>query len=248
MSDITIYVTSDLTSSERKISYLWTVQHLKHRLEMITGIAPQFQTIHVYKSPNSNEYDIIADSNHYSTTDDSNKLVSSLALLPYCRLHIIDENPLSELGEFLPENHENIDEFKLSEEEYQNKSNTVLAWKVKNQLGRFDPQFQSEKSSRVKLDEQAVKAMEVGNRCRIINIEGERRGTIRFLGKITELDDGDSDWVGIEFDEPVGKNDGLIGQIRPFTCKPKHGSFVRPQKVEVGDYPELDPFESDEEL
>ena len=38
MSDINVYITSDLTSSERRISPQWDIQYLKKKLELITGI------------------------------------------------------------------------------------------------------------------------------------------------------------------------------------------------------------------
>lgn len=54
-------------------------------------------------------------------------------------------------------------------------------------------------------------------------------------------------WVGISLDEPTGKNDGSLvgpdGRLRRYFltegCR-KSGIFVRPDRVEVGDFPVLD--------
>lgn len=235
MSDISVYVTSDLTSSERRISPQWKLSYLKSRLEFITGIDPKFQLIHYYPIPTSNEYTIL---------ENSDQTVHDLQIIAYSRLHIIDQNPDSELGEL--SNSETV-EFKLSEEEYQKRQDSVLSWKQNNNLGRFDPNFNRVKTEEQKQNEEKAHGMKVGDRCRVINIEGERRGLIKFLGKIDLLDNGDNIWVGIEFDEPVGKNNGSINGVVFFTAKNKHGSFVKPKHVEVGDFPELDPFDDDDD-
>lgn len=79
-----------------------------------------------------------------------------------------------------------------------------------------------------------------------------RRGTIRFVGPVPTIPSSASKsapapdpalpaplWVGIELDEPTGKNDGTVGGQRYFTCPEKCGSFVKPEKIEVGDFPPL---------
>lgn len=56
------------------------------------------------------------------------------------------------------------------------------------------------------------------------------RGAIRFSGA-TSFSGGK--WIGIELDEPQGKNDGTVQGVRYFTCKMGHGVFVRPSQVKV---------------
>jgi hypothetical protein len=48
--------------------------------------------------------------------------------------------------------------------------------------------------------------------------------------------------VLLQYDEPVGKNDGTMRGKRYFECPPGYGAFVRPNLVKTGDYP---PFDED---
>ena len=55
-------------------------------------------------------------------------------------------------------------------------------------------------------------------------------GQIRFVGT-TSFQTGK--WVGIELDEPQGKNSGVVQGKRYFECRASHGVFVRPSQVKV---------------
>lgn len=56
------------------------------------------------------------------------------------------------------------------------------------------------------------------------------RGVVRFYGA-TSFAAGK--WVGIELYKEEGKNNGAIGGVAYFTCKPNYGVFVRPSQVKV---------------
>ena len=56
------------------------------------------------------------------------------------------------------------------------------------------------------------------------------RGVVRFCGT-TSFSPGK--WIGIELNEPNGKNDGTVQGVKYFTCRPGYGVFVRPSQVKV---------------
>ena len=55
-------------------------------------------------------------------------------------------------------------------------------------------------------------------------------GTVRFEGS---TDFAPGEWVGVELDEPRGKNDGSVQGVRYFSCRDKHGIFCKASFLEA---------------
>lgn len=57
-----------------------------------------------------------------------------------------------------------------------------------------------------------------------INLKNNLCGFVRYIGKV---EGRSGEWVGIELDSPAGSNDGIVDNTRYFSCKEKHGLFVK---------------------
>jgi dynactin complex subunit len=67
----------------------------------------------------------------------------------------------------------------------------------------------------------------VGSR---VIVNNELSGTIKFIGT-TSFQTGK--WVGVELDDGIGKNSGVVQGKRYFDCKNNHGVFIRPANVKL---------------
>lgn len=141
---------------------------------------------------------------------------------------------------------------------------TVLAYKQRHKIGRFAEKTEEPQAPAPIVD------IPLGSRCEVETSEEgfHKRGAVRFVGP-TKFGKGGGVWVGVEYDEPIGRNDGrywspctlcvplsliraLLSSVegeRYFTCKPNFGVFVRPDRVKIGDFPvEEINFDDDEEI
>ncbi|KAK0740204.1 CAP Gly-rich domain-containing protein [Schizothecium vesticola] len=241
MADVPLYVISEFSSSERRITPSWSISQLKKKLEPITGIPPSCQVISLKIPP--------GDSIPVEAADEESVYMQSFNLVPYSELHIVDTRPPAARPNFTSA--VGVEKFVLPEEEYEKKTDSVLAWKRTQKLGRFDPNAPSHEQAKVAEIEReiAARGIAVGKRCRL-GLDDTRRGEIKYVGEVKEIPGSIGSWIGIELDEPVGKNDGSLGETR-YWGEPlgvKRGVFVRPERVEVGDYPPLDDLEDMEEI
>ncbi|XP_071519896.1 tubulin-folding cofactor B [Panulirus ornatus] len=230
-----VRVTSSLSSfmAEKRFDRSLTIGNLKGRLELITGASAGTMNLEVF---DDNDKFVC------SLTDDA-ALLGSHNIEENYRIHVTDDS--TKMGEF--DDLSNVEKFELSEDDYSKRNDSVRSFLMRNKMGKYNEEeqqkLQEQKEALEKAEEDKAKSIAVGNRCEV-KVQGEptRRGEVMYVGKV-HFKPGI--WVGIKYDEPLGKNDGSIGGRRYFDAPMKYGGFTRPAFCEVGDFPELD-YEDDE--
>ena len=214
---------------------------------------------------------------HLTLLDDAGQVVAdmvddSLKLGYYSpqnfwSIHITDLDPHSLAANGGLEDVSLVKKYEISEEDYLKREDNFRAWKAEKK--KADPTWSMAKEVKMNQDKKRMEkaptfvpepwvepeakgeehmaaeaqAMKVGDRCEVY--PGGKRGSVQFVGKIPAIAPGW--WIGVQYDEPVGKNDGSVKGARFFRCPPNYGGFLRPDKGVVGDFPEEDIFASDPE-
>jgi len=144
-----------------------------------------------------------------------------------------------------------VPKYEMPHDEYEQKTDSVLAWKRANKLGRFDPDAPSLEQAKLQALETEIRSrgIEVGKRCRVGG-DDARRGEVMYVGDVEEIPGGAGKWIGVKLDEPVGRNDGSLGGKRYWgnDGDPKFGVFVRPERIEIGEFPVVDDLDDMEEI
>jgi tubulin-folding cofactor B len=214
-----------------------TVRSVKETLMSYNGTSPDFMELYLLRGE-----EMVC------------KLVDDTKMLGFYgpengwTIHCVDLDPHSITKNGNLEDLSQVEKYKISDEDYMKRDVNFRKWKAE-QLAK-DPSWTMfpKKPAPEGMDfedEECVKGIEVGMRCEVS--PGERRGVVGHVGAVTGL--GKGFWVGVRFDEPVGKGDGTKDGVSYYDCPPGYGAFVRPHKLQVGDYPEkgLDFSDSDDE-
>ncbi|XP_019627477.1 PREDICTED: tubulin-folding cofactor B-like isoform X1 [Branchiostoma belcheri] len=242
-SNVNVQISSSLSSfgSEKRFDKSLTIGALKMKLELITGCPAAHMDLQVFTKENK----------LVTTMDNNDALLGSYPVDDGMRIHVVNKDSSIQVGDF--EDVSKVEKYEMKDEDYEKKQDSVLGWKKRNKLGRFAEKSEEEKAReeeerqrKEREEEEAAKAISVGSRCEVKTANAPtKRGEVMYVG-MTDFKPGW--WVGVKYDEPLGKNDGSVAGKRYFECPPKYGGFVKPVFVTVGDFPEDDFGMDDDEM
>ncbi|XP_038623196.1 tubulin-folding cofactor B [Tachyglossus aculeatus] len=228
---LTVFISSSLNSfrSEKRYNRGLTLAEFKCKLELVVGSPASCMELELYG----------IDDKFCMKLDQDDALLGSYPVEDGCRIHVIDRSG-ARIGEY--EDLSRVEKYEISQSAYEKRPDSVRSFLKRSKMGRFNEEEQSrreaEQEQRLAEEKALAEAMTVGSRCRV-RAAGQptKLGTVMYVG-LTEFKPGY--WVGVRYDEPLGKHDGSVSGKRYFQCQPKYGAFVKPQSVTVGDFPEED--------
>ncbi|ALC42415.1 CG11242 [Drosophila busckii] len=213
---------NDVVAFEMKFAKDMTIAQLKSKLEILTGGNAGTMKVELFKG------DALL-----HLLDNNDAKLGYYADCDGLRLHVVDI-----FSSFAFDN-ESIEKFELSNDQYEKRTDSVRNFLKQNKLGKYNEEEmqQMEEKRRQQAEEIQKRASlcVVDSRCQV-TVPGNptRRGTIKYNGP---LDGKTGVFIGVEYDEPLGKNNGSVAGKAYFECQPNYGGFVSPLSVEVGDFP-----------
>ncbi|XP_014242712.1 tubulin-folding cofactor B-like [Cimex lectularius] len=225
---LNVFITSSCEdkSIERRFHKGITIADLKGKLEILTGGNPGTMKIKAFDKTDK----LICN------LDNDEALLGSYHIDDGMRIHVEDNFELRKQLDYDMD----VQKFELSQEDYAKRTDSLQSYLKMHRLGKYNEteveKKEREKKREEELEQEKLKDIKVGLRCQVSTpMQPVRRATVKYVGT-TEFNSGF--WVGVQFDEPYGKNDGSVQGKRYFECPPKYGSFVKPMYIEVGDFPE----------
>ncbi|CAG9772113.1 unnamed protein product [Ceutorhynchus assimilis] len=221
---------NDISFNEKRFPKDITIGDLKAKLELVTGGNCNTMRIEAYTKDNK----------LVTSLSDNNQLLGFYPVDDGMRLHIIDDFQLR--NEF---DSENVPKYELSAEEYAKRGDSVKSFLMKNKMGKYNQEFMKNKEQQEAEEKALAESIKIGSRCKVtVTNAPTRLGTVMYTGSVDGLQ---GSWIGIKYDEPVGKHDGTVKGKRYFECTDKYGGLVKPNCVFIGDFPEED-YDLNEEL
>ncbi|KAG6421892.1 hypothetical protein SASPL_118451 [Salvia splendens] len=224
-------------ASDVRFSLQMTVEAVKDKLWKKCGTSVESMCLELYDDAGAKVSDLA----------DNTRPLGFYSPQDGFRLHVVDLDPSSVTSGGWLEDTSLVEKYKISDEAYNKLDERIELLFVSGTYKKFKERMGVQHSNlESKISDNYMEDLcaniKVGDRCQVE--VGEKRGNVKFVGQAETLAPGF--WVGIQYDEPLGKHDGMVKGKRYFECPPLCGGMVRPDKVKVGDFPEQDPFEEDE--
>lgn len=228
---------------ELRVDSSLTVYDLKDKLYTHCGTKQDFMTLLIRSSEKG---PIRAE------LSNENMTLASYGVVSGDWLYVLDADPHSASANGWLEDTSLVKKYEVSEEKYNASTNTYRAYK--RRMREKNPNWSMTSELAKKLNAKNRPSVDtsdepprvkVGDRCEVN--PGGKRGEVCYLGRqLKGLPEGW--WIGVRFDEPVGRNDGTVKGVKYFDAQMGYGGLARPSNVNVGDFPVLDDFDSDDEI
>ncbi|XP_065511263.1 tubulin-folding cofactor B [Caloenas nicobarica] len=230
---VSLAVSSSLNvfRAHKRYSTGLTIAELKCKLELVVGIPASLMDLQLFG---------VSDE-PLGRLDQDEALLGNYPVGDGCRLHVTDRSG-SHVGAF--EDVSQVPKYEMPDSDYDKRPESLRSFLRQRGWGRFDAGVSQRRAAEQQQEVTTAATLPVGSRC-LVRVPGQpsKRGTIMYVGQ-TDFKPGY--WVGVRYDEPLGKHDGSVGGRRYFECQPKYGAFVKPQNVTPGDFPEEDDGLEDE--
>ncbi|KAF7218872.1 tubulin-folding cofactor B [Nothobranchius furzeri] len=228
---VDVRLTSSLSTFEvrRRFNRGITVAELKGKLEMIVGVSASSMDLEIFS---------VADT-FLQKMDDDEALLGSYPIDDNSRINVIDKSG-GQVGELFDVS--KVEKFELPDDAYDKRTDSARSFMKKLHVGPYNEEETAKKkaelAARNEEEKTAADAISVGSRCQV-KVPGQptKLGTVMYVGT-TDFKPGY--WVGVKYDEPLGKHNGTVQGKQYFECENKYGAFVKPKTVTVGDFPEED--------
>ncbi|KAI0216951.1 hypothetical protein L0F63_004485 [Massospora cicadina] len=225
-----LQITSQNILTEKRFDRGLDLLSFKEKLEPITGIPASHQSLTLYRGTT-----VIQHLVPLPGQGDDSVMLGAFQVEDGSRIHVTDHSGSTQ-RQAQYQDVSLVEKFEISDHEYNRRSDSVRAFKQRNRLGRFAPEAANEASHPPKGDNAVSPTkINVGERCQVLPPPGQanpdtlyHRGTVRYVG-LTGFQPGY--WVGVEYDEPYGKNNGRPERVQV-------GNFA-PQSLELDDLDEL---------
>ncbi|CAI1678737.1 hypothetical protein SEUBUCD646_0N01750 [Saccharomyces eubayanus] len=226
---VTVIIESELVHTEKDFPQMLRLSEFKEKLYRITGIEPSDMDLVVKRQYDNKE---ICHVKKEESDADCDFLASAETLVVVAT----DTNAHSVTNQLAEQADGPTPAQGISEEDYLQRDQSVLRWKMAHGYGRFDVAQQSQRAAQTLQDEAYAREQltaAIGLACRVTSDgRAPREAVLRYVGPLPSGATGT--WCGVEFAEASGKNAGCFQGVTLFgPVAPGHGLFVRPRAVEI---------------